>query len=308
MPILDSDPSAPAGGRIIRLEGLPDFNAGDPAFRVTGFDGWFATPTPDAVYTGNGGGAGGVASGAWLPKEQPMLLAGFIWGEQIDLPGYARALAAALPAQSDGVIQCLANGRDTVDLQIFVRRYDRAEMPIRGRLDFQIPLLALDPYKYGVAPIEGGMGVYSGSIWYESLINSSGWGEQFVDSSGWGGQFTQQAPSGPYGESLLLASPGGASSRRLTVTVHGPLTAGDWRLLHENTGHEMWVDVTVPDGQDLVIDCYTETAYMAGEDLTAYLFGDMLTLEAGGNTYRLTSPSANATAYALVSAYPAFEI
>jgi len=91
-------------GRAIRLPNLPDFNATDANFRVTGFEGIFATPTPDAQYAASGGGAGAVASGSWLPKERPLVLSGFINADLAELPGYARALAGALPTTADAAI------------------------------------------------------------------------------------------------------------------------------------------------------------------------------------------------------------
>lgn len=297
-------------GRSIRLSGLPDFNATDARFRITQFEGIFTAPTPDAQFASSGAGAGAVASGGWLPKEKPLVLTGFIDGTQASLPGYARALATALPTIAESSVQILGNSRD-IDLQAFVRRYDAAAMPISSRLDFTIPLLMLDPYLYGLTPLEGGMGVYSGAIWYQAYAKASSvWTRQYVKvGSTWTRQFVKQAPSGPYGESLLLApAAGGASSRRVSFTVYGPLTAGNWQIIQVGTDKKMWVQLSIPSGQSLTIDCYSETVTMAGEDVTSYLYGDMLTLEPGGSTYQLTSATQNLTAYATASALPAYEI
>jgi hypothetical protein len=298
-------------GRGVRLAGLPDFNATDARFRITGWEGIFATPVPDAQYAASGGGAGAIASGSWLPKERPMVLSGYVEDELALLPGYARALVAALPATYEASIGILANGRDDLDLQIFVRRYDKADLPISSRLDFQIPILALDPYLYALEPLTAGMAAWSGSFWYEAYSKpSSAWVKTYLKpSTAWGNTYSNVVPPGPYPDAAgLTPTSGGVASRRLIFTVGGPLTAGNWRLTQEDTGREMWVQASLTSGQSLTIDVAAETVTMAGEDLTSYLYGDMLTLEPAGSTYRLNVPTPNAEAYAIVSALPAYEI
>ncbi len=300
-----------ADGRAIRLSGLPDFNAEDACFRITGFDGIFSTPIPDAQYAAAGGGAGAVASGSWLPKERPCVLSGFIDAPLAELPSYARALAAALPATAEATVGIIANGRDDLDLQLFVRRYDRADLPISSRLDFQIPLLALDPYLYALEPLTAGMAAYSGTYWYELYSKpSSTWVKTYVKpASAWIDEHSNVAQPGPYPDSAALtASPLSVSSRRLTFDVYGPLTAGEWNITQEDTSREMRVQLTIPAGQSLSIDIYAEAVTMNGQDVSSYLYGDMLTLEPGGSTYRLNVPTANIAAYALITALPAYEI
>lgn len=240
-----------------------------------------------------------------------MVLQGFINADLSQLPGYARALAASLPATDTATIQILANGRDDLDLQVFVRRYDRADFPISSRLDFTIPLLALDPYLYGLDPLTGGIGVFAGTYWFGSYSKpSSTWVKTYVkNGSNWFATYSNTQPPGPYPDTLALTPPLGAtSSRRLTFQVVGPLAAGNWQLSQVGTGREMWVQASIPAGQSLTIDCYEETVNFNGEDYTSLLYGDMLTLEPGGSTFQLTSSAPNAAAYALVSALPAYEI
>lgn len=301
-----------ADGRIVQIPGLPDFNSTDAGFRITGWEGIFDTAVPDAQYTSSGAAGGAVASGPWMPKEKPTVLQGFIdTGRKLDLlPGYARALANGLPAGADATIKILGNGRD-IDLQCFVRRYDKAQLPITSRLDFTIPLLQLDPYLYGLTPLEGGVSVDAGSFWFGSYSKpSSAWVKTYVKSgSNWFYTYTNVQPPGPFPTSLSLTPPpGGATSRRLTFQVVGPLTAGDWQLSQVGTGREMWVQLTIPVGQSLTIDTYAETVMFNGEDVSSYLYGDLLTLEPGGSAYELTSSTPNTVAYAIVSALPAYEI
>jgi len=301
-----------ADGRIVQIPGLPDFNGTDAGFRITGWEGIFDTAVPDAQYTAAGGSGGAVASGPWLPKEKPTVLQGFIdtGGDLAALPGYARALANALPASRDAAVRILGNGRD-IDLQCFVRRYDKAQLPITSRLDFTIPLLHLDPYMYGVAGLEGSVAVDAGAFWFGSYsAPGASWSKRYVKSgSDWFRTYSNVQPPGPFPTTLALtAPPGGITSRRLIITVVGPLTAGDWQLSQVGTGREMWVQLSIPAGQQLSIDCYAEAALFNGEDVSSYLYGDMLTLEPGGSTYKLTSSTPNTTAYATVSALPAYEI
>jgi hypothetical protein len=100
-----------ADGRAIRLAGLPDFNATDANFRITGFDGWFATPVPDAQFAANGGYAGAIASGPWLAKERPGELRGFIGPASSSRPARSPRLRCRPPPSRH---QVLANGRDSV--------------------------------------------------------------------------------------------------------------------------------------------------------------------------------------------------
>lgn len=300
-----------ADGRTVQLPGLPDFNGTDANFRITGWEGIFDTAVPDAQYAGAGAAAGAVASGPWLPKEKPTVLQGYVdtGGNLAPLPGYARALAAALPADADAAIKILGNGRD-IDLQTFARRYDKAQFPITSRLDFTIPLLHLDPYMYGLTPLAGGVAVDAGDFWFGSYSNPAGWVKTYVkNGASWFSTYSNVQPPGPFPTTLALTPPpGGVTSRRLTFQVVGPLTAGDWQLSQAGTGREMWVQLSIPVGQSLTIDCYEEKVLMNGEDVTSYLYGDMLTLEPDGSTFELTSATPTTVAYATVSALPAYEI
>jgi hypothetical protein len=294
-------------GRSIRLYGLPDFNANDADFRITAIEGIFSTPPLDPQFS-SGATPGAIASGPWLAKERPLTVVGFIQASREALAGYARAIANSCPISRESTIEILGNGYD-IDLKAFVRRYDKADMPISSRLDFNLPLMMLDPYLYGRDVLEGGVSVNSGTFWYESYVNSSGWKKTHVKSgSDWYNTYTNLQPVQPYPDSVSLTPPaGGTTSRRLTFKVVGPLTAGSWQLSQDNE-REMWVQVSIPSGQELVIDTFEEKVTMNGEDITNLLYGDMLTLEPGGSTFQLNSSIVSSEAYAYVTALPAYEI
>lgn len=309
MPIITTDTSlAVAGGRSIRIPGLPDFNAGDVAYKITEFAGWFDGFAPSPVMVANGGGAGAVASGDWEPSEHYYTLTGRIdTGDRAALATLRGLLLAGLPAGQEAALECRGNGLDT-DLKVFVRRYDKAQFTPSSRLDFSIPLVAPDPYKYALTPLTGSTGVHTGEQWNRTYaLSGSTWVRTYALVDGkWVRTYTQATPSGPYPASLTLTSPGSVSSRRVTVTVAGPLTAGDWHLLNETTGKRMWVEVGVLAGQTLVLDSHKRTARLAGDDVTHRMFGDWLALDPGQNRYRLVSGTRSA-AYASVEALPAYE-
>lgn len=292
-------------GRSIRLSGLPDFNANDADFRITAFEGIFSTPPMDAQFSSTAT-AGAIASGTWLAKERPLSLTGFIAQPRTALAQYARDLAQSCPATEESTIEILGNGFD-IDLQAFVRRYDKSDFLLGSRLDFTLQLLMLDPYLYSLDALEGGVGINSGSFWYHEYASS--WNSEYVkNGSSWYRTFSNYQPPGPYPTELTLAPPsGGVTSHRITFTVVGPLTAGEWQLTQDGQ-REMWVQVSIPESQEVVIDCYQEKVTMNGEDITSYLYGDILTLEPEGSTYMLNGSTVNNTAFATVVAYPAYEI
>lgn len=306
MPILTSSATV-AGGRSVRLPGLPDFNADDPAFRINMFDGWFDGPGPVPVLVANGGAPGAVAVGDWEPAEHYYTLAGRVFCEPQDRAYYRRLLLAALPPNMDTSIACLGNSVD-VDLQAFVRLFDRPTMVANeAGLGFSLPLVAPDPYKYALAPLAGDMGVFTGQSWFRDYtLSGAKWVRSYaLTGSRWTRTYKQSVASGPYPSSVTLDSAGDATSRRVTVTITGPLTAGDWWLRNESTGEEMWVEVGVQAGQQLVIDMRSRTARLDGSPVDHLVYGDWLSLAPGANLFRLASGTASA-AFASVTALPAY--
>jgi hypothetical protein len=300
--------SAQAWSRPVLIGGY-QFGLSDRNYAITELDGWADTAKPDAVLVPNGGGAGSVASGAWLPTEQPLTISGVVFANRATQSVVRAGLLAALPAGAEAVITM--QGIDEPDLIAYVRRYDRAQfVQWPDRMTFVLPLIMLDPYKYGLTALSGSMGAYSGSDWLETFALTSGtWYETFAKVSGvWVETYTKAVSTSPYPDSLTLITDATVSSRRVTVMVAGPLVAGDWYLLQQSADNRrMWVEVAVAAGQTVVIDCLNETATLAGSDVSHLLFGDMFTLEPGSNAYRLVTNTPNAAAYALVSGLPAYE-
>ncbi len=158
-------------GPSIRLPGLPDFNAGDPAFKVTGFEGWYGTAKPRAELLPSGATHGAVAIGPWDFAEAYYTLSGVIRStDRATLIDYRRALLAAFPADTDSTVVVLGNDED-VDLEVDVRRYDAPDIRIvANNLMFTFPLVAVDPFKYAATDLAGGMVAFTGADWFLTLI------------------------------------------------------------------------------------------------------------------------------------------
>lgn len=308
--LLLGSPTTTGWRRAVELTGLPIFNQDDRDWLITDLDGWAASAKPDAVLVGNGGGPGSVAAGAWLPQEQPLTVSGVVFTDWASQASVRAGLLAALPTgvEAPFIVQ---ESADEPALVAYVRRYDRADFIRRpDRIQFVLPLIMADPYKYGAIEVSGTVGVFTAEDWYDTyfLVSGSIYAETYSGSgAAWYLPFTQAVSSSIYPLSLTLASDGTVSSRRLTATITGPLTAGDWWLEQENTGARQWVNVNIAAGQQLVIDEFAHTADLAGSDVTHALYGDWLTLEPGDNTYRLTSGTDNPTAYAILSGLAAYE-
>lgn len=164
---------------------LPLFNDVDAGFRVTRFDGWWGVAQPRAELVPSGAGPGAVAVGPWDDSEAYYLLAGIISEtDRAQLHTYRRQLTAALPGDTDVAVEVL--DADDVDLQAFVRLYDRPTLDILGpSLVFEFPLVATDPHKYSLTPLTGVMGVFTGSDWFRVYSNPIPNTSYEADVTGW---------------------------------------------------------------------------------------------------------------------------
>ncbi len=294
--------------RIVRVDGLPDFNASQPGYRITKFDGWWNAGVPDAVMVPNGGGPGVVASGPWLPAETYYALTGYIEAPPTDLEALRDALLAAFPSNQDVPLTVLGNGY-ALDKQTWVRRYDKPDITISSRLDFTLPLVASDPYRYGLITVGGNMGVWTGQVWYR-LYGKPGvpWTQTYVnDGTGrYVRSYAQAGDMGVYPSSVTVNSASTVTSRRVVTRITGPLTAGQWWVVNEASGERMRVNVSLSATQQLVVDSLNMTAILGGADVSHLVFGDWLTLEPGPNLYRLIAGTQSA-AFASIEALEAFE-
>jgi hypothetical protein len=296
---------APVGNmQRIRIGDLPDFNAGDPSFVVEVFEGWYSAAVGVPTLVANGGGAGAIAI-AEEPPEAYYTLGGSIdCGSWPHLEEVRSGLLAALIG-GERSVQVLDDRAGGVHKQVFVRAYDRPSMePLNAILSFTFPLVAPDPFKYGLEPLVGDVGVFTGQSWYRTY-STTGTRTYTLSGSRWVRTYERSVPSGPFPMSLALTNPGDATSRRVSVAVTGPLAVGDWWLWNEATGERMWVDVSVQADQELVLDMAARTARLNGSPVDHLVHGEWLSFVPGANVFRLVSGSASA-AFASVSALPAY--
>lgn len=290
---------------------MPDFNAGDPAFKITDFTGWYSVGTPDAVLVANGGGPGAIAAGEWLPAEQYYTLTGFLrGGDRASTELLRRMMLAALPPNADAPVQVL-QGDD--GLQVFARLADKPDLtPIGPTLmQFTFPLVAPDPYKYALEPLSGTVGVFAGVDWYRTydLTTTPPSRGYVLDGGRWVRSYVQQGVTGAFPLSWGADSPGDATSRRLTVTVAGPQPDGWWVERQDADGavaEQLYVDQALTADQTVTFDCQPPYAVtLNGADVAHLTFGDFLTLPPGASTYRLVAPD-DLGGHAAFSALPAF--
>lgn len=314
MPLVLPDPTT-ISFPVVQIPGLPDFNAEDQdMFVIEDWEGWVSTPPPRTSLSPNGGGAGAVPSGDWLFTEDYQTLSGWVLAPPNEQESWRQQLLMAFPTTSGVTVTMLGNGWD-VDKQVFdVRRYDRPTFEKRrDRIKFSIPLVLPDPLKYGLQPQAGSVGVDVGGAWYEDfqLAGSGNYVETFtrVGAGDYRETFTLYAPAGAYPSKLTLVSSGSYTSKRVTVTVVGPVTSGDWYLL-QNGSRRLWVPYTLSAGQSLTIDCYKRRVYINGvydRTLTGKLLGVPFTFAPGGTEFKLVTGATSATPYATISAYEAYQ-
>lgn len=293
---------------VIRIQGMADFNeAGQEARVVTELGNWDSATPPTPVLVASAG-PGSVEFGNWAPAEEYFTLRGFVRCPPEQHEAVWRQVLAGLPADRTVPLVRLGNGWGP-DLQVFVRRYDRPTRDsTRYQINFTVPLVAPDPWKYGLRPLAGSMGVFTGETWYRSYaLAATRWGRTYALTNGrWSRGYRQAESGSQYPEAAVLASAGDARSDRVLATVIGPLSRGDWWLVNESTGDRLWADLTVSSGQDLVIDCHARTASLSGSDATHLIYGDYLTVVPGQNLFRLVGGS-QSSAFATVSALEAYQ-
>ncbi len=269
-----------------------------------------------------------VPSGAWLPAESYLTISGSIMGNLDAQALWRRQILLGLPTTRE--VALVVHDIDQ-DRQGFVRRYDKPSFQLSPTfMQFQVPLMMADPYKYGVVPVGGFMGVFTGQTWYRTYNSvggggGSGYSDTYSDTYGggsgttwkrtyaqaggtgpWRRYYVQAEAAGPYPDTLSVESLGTVESRRVTIQVTGPLTAGSWWLYNLATGGKQWAQLSLGPTQMLTLNSQDRTATVDGLDASHLVFGDWLTLAPGTNTYRLAAAT-RTDAYASVSALDAFE-
>lgn len=313
MPILTSSSNDGALGRRFRIDGLPDFNGADWAFVITAFDGLDGAVGPRAQMVANGGGPGALAVGSWEPGEAYYTLQGSVESATPAESATVRSLLLqGLPADHEVSVEALGGSWD-IDKQVFVRRYDDVTVEWAGQfLNFTVPLVAPDPYKYALTPLTANAGAFVPADWFRVYDVTTAPGNAFRTYAPDGDVYyrtyleDESATSALPKVADLAANPYSVESRRMTITVTGPLNAGEWFVSDDVTGERLWAEVTLRRGQSIVFDCRTRTATIDGVLVNHLVFGDYLTLSPGANSLRLIVGAAS-EGYMNVEALEAYE-
>lgn len=238
-------------------------------------EGWSATSDLDAVSTPFGGGIDGEVADDYQEARARYLTAG----------GYVLAatrgdaetlvdtiIGKAFPRNKDLTLIRYEN----TPKQMTVRVWGKREVQPVGPEAFRwiVPLMAEDPFKYGLGLITrsaGVAGLSSGGFTFPltfPLIFTT------IDAGG-----SQAAIFNNIGTAPTLP----------TVTLHGPLPRGGWRLSNNTTGQDIQFDVGLDAADVLEIDFANEIALLNGYPVTSTIIGDFWELVPGVNTISLYS-------------------
>lgn len=307
MLLAGSDLAGQGRFRVV-LPGLPPFNADDYAFVVEQFESWGDGPAPRAVMVANGGGAGALAVDPWLPGESYYVLRGSIEADPLAHSALRRALLAAVTPDAEASIKVTdASGEE---LQIFARVYDRRSITSLGNiLTFSLPLVSPDPYKYGVDPLTAEAGGFEPEDWFRIYVDNAGdWYRTYAaDGAVHYRSYIEddEDPAVSLPSSAVITSLGDAESQRVTMTVQGPLTIGEWYIERDDDGSRIWVDTSLAPGQSLTLDTAERTALLNGSPVDHLVYGDFQTLRPGLNSWRLVVAASGIGSSMNVSALPA---
>lgn len=300
--------------RVVRVPGLPDFNAGDWRYNVSHeFVGWFSTSGREVKTAPKGGGPGLVFTRVPRRKAKFPTLAGWVeCTSRAHLEQVRRDLVAAFPDDADSPVTVLGDG-DYPDLTGWFRIYDEPTLePDGNRLNFTLPLIQPDPFKYALIGGAATMGVFSGGGFYR-LYTDDGAGAfyRLYTDDGAGAfdrVYTADDAVTTLPNLLNVTNSGDADSTRYTVTIVGPLAPDDYFVTNETTDEALGASLTLAAGQSLVLDMHRRRATLAGTVVTRFVSGVWPRLAPGVNTLRLDSGTPNDTAYAVVSdTYSAYQ-
>ncbi len=138
---------------------------------------------------------------------------------------------------------------------------------------FLVPVVAGDPFKYGAVALSdtaGAAGTSTGGRTYP-LIYPKVYGTTTAGE----------------GNVLTLVNTGNTASRKLFLTITGPLSNGSWRVSQETTGASVSFDIDVATTDTLTIDMLRGVALLDGYPIGGSIIGDFFTLVPGINEIKL---------------------
>lgn len=145
------------------------------------------------------------------------------------------------------------------------------------------------PFKESTTEYSNTAAPYAGGEFYRTYSGGPPYYRTY-DSAGKYRTYTIELPDAgsTRPQSVVFINEGDADAYPL-ITVTGPLLAGTWYLLHEESGDTMAFDADISTGQNLDIDNRNHTALLSDIPVDYFLDGDWLKASPGTNTFRLVS-------------------
>lgn len=237
-------------------------------------DGWDDSGPIDALVTSRGQVDGDIAASLFPARSRDITMSGWVLADARVSALQARTAlkAIAFPRSTD--LYLIRHEPDATKY-LTVRLAGQVEYPIENNAGFgfrfSAPLVAVDPFKYSFdIDIQGTCGVVG--------VSSGGFEFPLVfplEVAGATGQTNQ----------LSLVNAGDEPTGPI-CTITGPLAAG-WRLSNETTGEYLVVNVDVPPGTDLTVDCRSQVVRLGDQVLDAQIDGEFWRLVPGTNTVKL---------------------
>lgn len=165
------------------------------------------------------------------------------------------------------------------------------------------------PFKLDPTLFSGNAAPYAGGEYYRLYVTGAGpTYYRTYDSAGhWRTYALENADIGSSRpQSVVFINTGDADAYPV-MRVQGPLLAGTWYLLHEESGDQLGFDADISTGQELVIDMRNHTADLSGIAVDYFLDGDWLKAPPGTNTYRLISGTSDDNAGFVLEARSTWE-
>lgn len=278
-------------------------NLQDSNFITDLLEGWDDTPAIDTAIVAAGGSDGVYMAGQWLSKEKYLTIGGAghaYGGGRLGAEALKRQLKAAFRPGEEVVLTRTIDGHG---FSMFVRLYDiiKIDQPVDEGFRYTIPVMSLDGMTYGSIPSVATGGAYSGTTWYRTYTSEARTYGASEERS-----YVELGDTMAYPEVATILNEGDSVSKRVTMTISGPLSSGDWYIINITSGEIFFLDITVNPGDQLVVNTIDESVTINGVDISHLMYGEWMTAAPGYNTYKLVAGSATNESYAIISVLSAW--
>lgn len=253
-------------------------------------EGWFSTPGLDTAIAPQGNADFALAASRFPMKERYITIHGVCHTETPDELWRARERLIRHWFRPNEAFDLIVE--EPVPKRITVRTSGQIDMPWGEQMlsfAFSIPMVAPDPAKRGLELLSGATPPAPPGALTHAIPHTIPYGYQ--NSGGGSGTL-----------SLVNAGNIPASPR---LSVSGPVSTG-WSVINETTGVTFALDLTLNQGQTVVIDMARQTATVNNVPVQVRLTGDWFHLAVGRNTLRFLAPESGDQSLLTVSAYSAY--